>query len=449
MIADVRHRIESVEHWELLALMVLTVTAVMTLYLVGLLLVRPFVPIESIGVYLLVGIGVAAVLVGFNYWLNMRYQRQRGRELRSEEAPDLHEAAERLAAEMDIEKPQLRVIDEEPPNAYAVGRRTDGIVFFNTAILETLDDEELEAVLAHELAHLEARDVVVMQVAENVRRLLRWGAMIFAVIMAYLAAMIAAAMSENQTAREQQRIARRRDKIIVAITGFVSVLVLVFSRALSRNREYIADLRAAETTGNPEAVTSALRKIDAAGDGGTAVPNDDAASLYILNDVEARLDRLFGTHPSTERRIDVVESDFETDDEPSRAYEAGSTLGSFTTFGLTAAPALIVLWGLVLLSVGLFDLSLGGGALEGVLAIAIVLSLLASLIAFPWAMLFGEGGTPLLGFVSVVLTVLFLFGGIVGDLAFGIPAGLVAFVGLMAVAGVQIQRVLTDWRATS
>lgn len=452
----IRNRLQSVEHWELLALMLLTSTAIVTLYMIGLLIVRPFVPIANSGLYVLAGVGVALLILWVQYWRDMRRQRQRGTELTPEQAPELHRAAERLSTEMGIEKPELRILDREIPNALAVGRRSDGIVFFHTGLLEVMDRDETEAILAHELAHLKNRDSLVMQMAEIVRRMLRRGAWACAWFVVLIASIIAAAVDENQTKRQREKMARRQAMIVAAITGFVSGLVLVFSRTLSRNREYIADLTAAEATNKPAAMQSALRSLDDATSGGEAVPNDGAAALYILNDVGARFGRLFDTHPSIEKRIEVLESDYGTDDEPTRAYDEGATLGSFTKFGLTGAPTLIVASGVgygvftLLELIGVAGSGGSGSAWSGLLAVLIALSLLASFVAFPWAMLFGDGGTPALGFAAVALLLVFFFGGsLVEGLSIGAYVMALAYAGLVAVAALHLRDVIADWRATA
>ncbi|ELY39800.1 M48 family metallopeptidase [Natronorubrum tibetense] len=301
MFATVRERIESVEHWELLTLMLLTCAAIVTLYTLGILIVRPFFFGMDFHVYLITAFLVAVGLAGYQYWRSYRIIKQDGVKLQEADHPQLHRSARRFARDFDIEKPELRLLDDPVPNAYAIGGPKNGVVFFNTGLLNTLDERETEAILVHELAHLKHRDSIVMMLAGAVRQLMRRGAFYIA-----LSVVIAANMLFSED--EQKEESQLEYAIVAGTTAFVSGLVLFFSRALSRYREYVADLTAARAIDDPNSMISALRSLEVATAGGKDVENDQAASLYIMNRVEGRLAMLFQTHPSTEQRIDVLGS---------------------------------------------------------------------------------------------------------------------------------------------
>jgi len=159
------------------------------------------------------------------------------RKVSPEEYPDLHRRVERLSQQADLPKPTVAVADTQVPNAFATGRnKKNATVAVTTGLLRALDDDELDGVLAHELAHVKNRDVMVMTIAsflDDDRLLHRAvGGWLFS--------------GDN----------RQGAPVIVAIV--VSILVWIVSflliRALSRYREYSADRGAALITGKPGAL---------------------------------------------------------------------------------------------------------------------------------------------------------------------------------------------------
>ena len=116
-------------------------------------------------------IGLAGIAVAFWQWWNsdkVAMRAMRAREVTPEEAPELHGMIDRLCALADMPKPRVGVADMGMPNAFATGRSPDrAVVCVTTGILRTLDAEELEAVLSHELSHVAHRDVLVMTVASS------------------------------------------------------------------------------------------------------------------------------------------------------------------------------------------------------------------------------------------------------------------------------------------
>lgn len=213
-----------------------------------------------------------------------------------EDAPELHATIERLCQLADLPKPRIAVANTDLPNAFAAGRSPKAAtVCVTTGLMERLQPQELEGVLAHELSHIANRDVVVMTVASFLATvaglLIRWG--IYA-----------------------GQFGGRRDNNAVAVFALVlvvSVAVYVISflllRALSRYREYAADRGGAIMTGAPSQLASALAKIS----GEIAqIPTRDLRAAEGLNaffivPAVARgfsLSSIFHTHPPTERRIE-------------------------------------------------------------------------------------------------------------------------------------------------
>ncbi len=209
-----------------------------------------------------------------------------------EEYPQLHAMVERLSQQADLPKPKVAVADTQQPNAFATGRsRSHAAVCVTTGILSTLTQEELEGVLAHELAHVKNRDMAVMT---------------FAGLLSTLAFMIVRWGWLFGGGRNRQGGGA---PIIVAIAVSIAVWIVSFLliRALSRYREYAADRGAAVITGQPSALASALQKIAGRMD---QVPEEDLRdqaemnAFFIIPIRAGTIGKLFSTHPPTEKRIE-------------------------------------------------------------------------------------------------------------------------------------------------
>jgi heat shock protein HtpX len=211
-------------------------------------------------------------------------------EVSEQEYPELHATIGRLAQQADIPKPTIAVSDTRTPNAFATGRSpSSATVCVTTGILDTLDREELEGVLAHELAHVKNRDVMVMTIATFLSTLafmiVRWG-------------WLFSGDSEEGGAPVLVAI------LVSLVVGVVSFLLV---RVLSRYREFAADRGGAVITGQPSALASALMKIDGRMD---KVPSDDLRkqadmnAFFIIPIKSGAIGKLLSTHPSTENRIE-------------------------------------------------------------------------------------------------------------------------------------------------
>jgi len=205
-------------------------------------------------------------------------------DLPEDEYPHVHRMVEDLSTDMGIDKPALKVGRMGVPNAFAVGRRGAGVVVVSDTLLELLDDDELEAVLAHELAHINNRDVLMMVLGQSIASMI--GITVFWVF------------------------ALADDNIAVAIVGWIlsaiiQALVMIFVLAISRYREYVADSDAADQTDNPEALATALAKIDRVGRHEDAPDvGDRVGALCIFGGKRGLLAALFASHPPMEKRIE-------------------------------------------------------------------------------------------------------------------------------------------------
>ncbi|ELZ09268.1 heat shock protein HtpX [Halovivax asiaticus JCM 14624] len=215
----------------------------------------------------------------------------------AEEYPDLHRMIERLSQQADLPKPKVAVVDENVPNAFATGRnQKNAAVAVTTGLLRTLDQDELEGVLAHELAHVKNRDMMVMTFASLLGTIafmfVRWGAFF---------------------GGGRRGGNRGGGGIVVAIVLSLVVWILsyILMRALSRYREYSADRGAAAITGKPSALASALVSIS---DGVADIPDSDLRdeaemnAFFIIPLKSGIVGRLFATHPPTEKRIEQLRS---------------------------------------------------------------------------------------------------------------------------------------------
>jgi len=213
------------------------------------------------------------------------------RKVDENEFPELHRTVARLSQQADIPKPTIAVADTRTPNAFATGRsKKSSTVCVTTGLLRSLDQEELEGVIAHELAHVKNRDVMVMTIASFLATIamfiLRWGWLFGG-------------------GRNRQGGAQ----VLVAIVASLVVWIVSFLliRALSRYREYAADRGAVVITGKPSALASALMTIDGRMD---RVPDEDLRkqsemnAFFIVPISKGAIAKFFKTHPPTEKRVD-------------------------------------------------------------------------------------------------------------------------------------------------
>ena len=212
------------------------------------------------------------------------------RELSPAEAPALHAMVDDLARTAGIPKPRLHLIEAEHANAFATGRNPDhASVAVTSGLVSLLDHRELRGVLAHELAHVRNRDILVATVAAG----------------------LASAVSHAASALTFAGIFGRSDDGDEPAGGLGFALLAPLAASLvqlgiSRSREYLADETGARLTGDPLALAGALEKLHGAAQALPARPEPATASLFIVNPLAGlggRLLGLFSTHPPAEERI--------------------------------------------------------------------------------------------------------------------------------------------------
>ncbi|PSP89529.1 zinc metalloprotease HtpX [Halobacteriales archaeon QS_4_69_34] len=223
-------------------------------------------------------------------------------EVSEAEYPELHATIGRLAQQADLPKPTVAVADTRTPNAFATGRSpSNATVCVTSGIMNTLNREELEGVLAHELAHVKNRDVMVMTIASFLSSLafliVRWGFLF---------------------GGGNRREGGGGVLVAVLVSLVVGVISFLLIRVLSRYREFAADRGGAIITGRPSALAGALMKIDGRMD---KVPKEDMReqadmnAFFIIPIKSGAIGRLLSTHPSTEKRVErlrAMERELET-----------------------------------------------------------------------------------------------------------------------------------------
>lgn len=228
------------------------------------------------------------------------------REVPESRLPGVYALLDDLAASMSVERPRLLIARLEAPNAFALETAGRGTVVLDASLLRLLDRDELAALFAHELAHLERRDGFVGTVALGVSQLVVVALELLlspAVFLLTGAALCLASVRREPGAWPQTLPGRLRLRVesAVALVGMTATLLL---RAYARRREFGADARAAAVTGRPLALASALATLDRT----SSPPLGALSPVWTHGEVESeeerRLREYFSTHPPIEARIE-------------------------------------------------------------------------------------------------------------------------------------------------
>ncbi len=207
-----------------------------------------------------------------------------------QDEPQLYNLLENLAISRGLRTPTLRIVENASLNAFASGIREGHYsVTVTRGLIEALDRDEMEAVLAHELTHVINKDVRTMVIAS-----------IFAGIISVICQLVLRGMFYVRGGGRNNKNGGPLILIGFAIAAIGYVFAIVIRLMLSRTREYVADAGSVELTKNPDAMISALRKVS--GRSKLQAP-DDVQGMFLDNDKEGFIDALFATHPSIDKRI--------------------------------------------------------------------------------------------------------------------------------------------------
>lgn len=243
---------------------------------------------------------IAAVMNVGMYWFSDRMvlKMYRAKIVGPQDAPELYAMVDRLRQRAGLPMPTLAIAPQQQPNAFATGRNADHAVVCCTAgILNLVSKEELEGVVAHELAHIKHRHMLVGTVAATlagavgmIASVARWG-LIF---------------GGGRDGEGNNPIAI----LAAAIVAPIAAMIIQF--AISRQNEFQADRTAAMITGRPEGLANALRRLESYAHRIPMEVNPAAAQLAIVNPLSGRrgmgMLKLFSTHPPTEERVAKLEA---------------------------------------------------------------------------------------------------------------------------------------------
>jgi heat shock protein HtpX len=236
----------------------------------------------------------ALLLNFFSYWFSadMVLKMYQAQEVDATSSPYLYNMVKELAHNANLPMPKVYIINEDAPNAFATGRNPDhAAVAATTGIMKVLSERELRGVMAHELAHVKHRDILISTISATVA-----GA---------ISALANFAMFFGGR-DDEGRPANPVVSILVAILAPIAAALIQF--AISRAREFEADRGGAEICGDPEALASALKRIEAYAKGipmQAAEEHPATAQMMIINPLSAQgLQGLFSTHPKTQDRVD-------------------------------------------------------------------------------------------------------------------------------------------------
>ena len=230
----------------------------------------------------------------FSYWLSDKIVLAMYRAREVGPSHRLYRIVERLAARSGMPMPRVYVIPTDSPNAFATGRSPrHAAVAATEGILHMLDDDELEAVLAHELSHIRHRDILIATIAATLA-----GAIMMLAHWARWAAIFGGFGGRDDDEGGGANVLVLLFMIIVA-----PIAAMLIQLAISRSREYAADEGSAKLSGKPLALASALAKIEQGARYYPLRANEATAHMFIVNPLKGGLSGLFRTHPPTEERI--------------------------------------------------------------------------------------------------------------------------------------------------
>ncbi len=241
---------------------------------------------------MLIALGIGAAMNLFAYWNSdkMVLKMYRAQEVDASSGGRYYAMVRELAQNAGLPMPRVYVIDEAQPNAFATGRNPEhAAVAATTGIMQLLSERELRGVMAHELAHVKHRDTLISTMSATVAGAIS--------MLANFGMMFGGRDSEGRT----------NPVVAIAVMIIAPIAAMLIQMAISRAREFGADAGGAEISRDPEALASALKKIEAYAKGlpmPTAEAHPETAQMMIINPLSGNgIKSLFSTHPSTDERV--------------------------------------------------------------------------------------------------------------------------------------------------
>lgn len=232
----------------------------------------------------------------FAYWFSdkMALAMSGAREVSRQEAPELHTMVEDLARRANLPKPRVYIMPQETPNAFATGRNPEhSAVAVTAGLMRILNRDELEGVLAHELAHIKNRDILISSIAAVMA-----GAISYLATMAQWAMIFGGGRSNDEESDGGGLIGG----IVMMIVAPIAAMLI--QMAISRSREYLADATGAKICGHPASLASALKRLEETNHRLPMDVNPATAQMYIVNPLSGgAIASLFSTHPPMAERV--------------------------------------------------------------------------------------------------------------------------------------------------
>lgn len=267
-------------------------TGMLLIMMTGLFLVLGYLLAGQTGMF--IALIFAGAMNVFSYWYSDKVvlKMYRAQPLERSQAPGLFDTVARLARQAGLPMPKIYLIPESAPNAFATGRNPEhAVVAVTQGLMNMMNQDELEGVLAHELGHVKNRDILISTIVATLAGAIMWIASI-------------ARFSAFFGGRDDDEGGLGIIGVLV-VSMVAPIAAMIVQMAVSRSREYLADATAASITGNPRGLASALSKLGGFSRSHAQVDASPAtAHMFIVNPLTGKqMMNLFSTHPPIEERV--------------------------------------------------------------------------------------------------------------------------------------------------
>ena len=239
---------------------------------------------------------LAAAMNFFSYWYSDKLvlRMYRAREAGPQEFPEVYRLVQKLSVRSGLPMPKIYVIPQDSPNAFATGRNPEhAVVAVTEGLLRLMSPKEIEGVLAHEMAHVKNRDILIGSIAATMA-----GAVMILANMARWSALFGGLRGHDDENSSSGIIG------VIAISILAPIAAMLIQMAISRSREYLADSTGAGFVGDPEALAGALEKLGSYSRQLPMNASPQTAHMFIVSPLSGKsLMHLFSTHPPLEERI--------------------------------------------------------------------------------------------------------------------------------------------------